>query len=136
MSESKGRNRQYEAMFLVSPAAAAEMETLLTELNGFFERIEATVLAFGKWDERRLAYEIDKNKRGVYLLAYFTVDPVQIVEMERLCNLSESVLRLMITSAEHLTVEEMSTIENRAEMEMEANLREGEEAPAGAGSDR
>ena len=128
MSESKGRTRQYEAMFLVSPSVAAEMEGLLEEINAYFERISAEVVAFSKWDERRLAYEIDKNKRGVYLLAYFTADPVHIVELERLCNLSESILRVMVTSAEHLTREEMAVVENRAEMAMEANLREGEPA--------
>ena len=126
MSASKGRIRQYEAMFLVSPAVAAEMETLLEEINGFFARIEANVVSFGKWDERRLAYEIDKNKRGVYLLAYFKADSTHIVELERLCNLSENIMRIMVTSAEHLTEEEMQVVENREEMAVEANLREGE----------
>lgn len=129
MTESKGRTRQYEAMILVSPAIAAEMENLLQELNGYFERISAEVIAINKWDERRLAYEIDKNKRGVYLLAFFGCDSVNVVEFERLCNLSENILRVMVTSADHLTEEEMKSQEKREEMAMESNLR-SEESPA------
>lgn len=129
MNESKGRTRQYEAMFLISPAVAAEGDTMMEAINGFFERIEANVVAIGKWDERRLAYEIDKNKRGVYVLAYFTCDTVKVVELERLCNLSENIMRVMVTSAEHLTEEEMSSVEARQEMAMESNLREGQDEP-------
>ena len=132
MPESKGRIRQYEAMFLISPAVAAEMQNILDELNAYFERIEAEVIALNKWDERRLAYEIDKNKRGVYLLAFLRCDSVKIGELERLCNFSENILRVMITSAEHLTDEEMTSQEGRAEMAMESNLRS--EEPQGAES--
>ena len=126
------RIRQYEAMFLLSPAIAADMETILAEINGHFERIGAEVVAIKKWDERRLAYEIGKNKRGVYLLSYFRVDTSKVVELERLCQLSENILRVLVVSAEHLTQEEMESAEGRAEMEAEAALREGsaEETPS------
>ena len=136
MPESKGRIRQYEAMFLVSPAVGAEMQALVDELNGFFDRIEANVIALSKWDERRLAYEIDKNKRGVYLLAYFTCDPVRVQELEHQSNLSERVLRVMITSAEHLAEDEMRAADNRDALATESALREDNQpAEQGAASE-
>jgi len=127
--EAPVHERLYEAAFLISQGVAADFAGVIEHINEIFRRASAEVIAMKKWDERRLAYEIDTNKRGVYLLAFSRCDPVHVVEFERLCNLSESILRVMVTSAEHLTDEEMTSQEGRQEMAMEANLR-SEQAPA------
>lgn len=129
MAQSKGRRYNYEAMFLVSPTVAAELNSAVEHINEILGRGDAEVLAMKKWDERRLAYEIDKNRRGVYFLVYFACDPVRIEDIDRGCNLSEKILRSMIVRADHLTEEEIRAQDGRQQLADEARLR-GSEQPA------
>lgn len=131
MIASKGRINTYEAMFLVGQAASTDMKAVIEHLNHLFERAGATVIAMTKWDERRLAFEIEKQKRGTYILAFFSCDPSKLPGFERDCNLSETILRTLTLRADHLTIEEMQAFEGRRDMETEANLRNG---PAGGPS--
>ncbi|HVZ93558.1 MAG TPA: 30S ribosomal protein S6 [Phycisphaerales bacterium] len=132
MSESKGRKYNYEAMFLITQANSVDLGGVVDHIREIFRRAHAELIAMKKWDERRLAYEIDKQKRGLYILAYFSCDPVNIANMERDCNLSEKILRALILRADHLTVEEMQAAEGQRELETEAQLRKARalETPA------
>ncbi|HMN42541.1 MAG TPA: 30S ribosomal protein S6 [Phycisphaerales bacterium] len=65
------RTYTYEAMFLLSQAQAADFTAAVAHVRQLMEKHGATILALRKWDERRLAFEIKKQKRGVYLLAFF-----------------------------------------------------------------
>ena len=66
---------QYEAMFLLPAGATAEMEKSLAAVRGIIERHVGEVIVLKKWDERKLAYEIRAQKRGLYVIAYFTAPP-------------------------------------------------------------
>ncbi len=61
----------YESMFLISQAEAADLKSAIAHIEEVLHRGDAEVVAMRKWDERRLAYEIDKQRRGVYILCYF-----------------------------------------------------------------
>lgn len=126
MAQSKGRRFNYEAMFLASPAEAADLGGLVNHLKEVIARGDAELISLKKWDERRLAYEIKKNKRGVYFLAYFSCDPVNIEVIERACNLSERILRVLFTRADHLTLDEMKAADGQADLAAEAELRRAE----------
>ena len=64
-----------------------------------------------KWDERKLAYEIKGKKRGMYIIAYFTAPGDGGRRIERDVNLSEDVLRVLVTKADHLNEKEMEAVE-------------------------
>jgi hypothetical protein len=64
-----------------------------------------------KWDERKLAYEIRHQKRGLYVISYFTAAGTAVGAIERDVNLSEEVLRVLITDAAHLNQKEMEAVE-------------------------
>lgn len=136
MSVSKGRNFSYEAMILLSQSVAADLGGAIEHIRQILGRAGARLIAMRKWDERRLAFEIDKNKRGTYLLAYFAVDPVKLAQIERDFALSETVLRSMIIRADHLTEEEMQAADAQRELETEVQLRRAraDAPPAGAGT--
>ena len=124
------RTSTYEAMFLVSQAAATDLAGVIDHINHLFERAGATVLAMSKWDERRLAFEIDKQKRGIFLLTYFTANRDAIGGLERDCNLSEILMRMLVIRADHLTEEEMRATDGREELAVEATLRAEKAAKA------
>lgn len=99
----------YEAMFLLRQEAVAnDFSGCVEFVRTSFERAEAEVLVFKRWDERRLATEFKGQRRGVYLLAYFNAPGARIAGIERDCVLSEQVLRCLITRADHLGEAELA----------------------------
>ena len=126
MAVSKGRNYNYEGMFLVSQAVGADLGGVVDHIKEILGRADASLIAMKKWDERRLAYEIQKHKRGVYILTYFSCDPVNLSGIERDCNLSEKLLRVMVTRADHLTIDQMQAADGQEEIATEMKLRETE----------
>src|ERR1700690_2600866 len=93
---------QYEAMFLFGAAAATELDKSIATARGIIERHGGKVMVAKKWDERKLAYEIGPNKRGVYVITYFAAPGNAVSGIERDVNLSEEVVRVLITDADHL----------------------------------
>ena len=109
--ETAVKKNPYEAMFLLPAGASAEVEMSLATVKGIIERHDGEVLVLKKWDERKLAYEIRAQKRGLYIIAYFNAPGTAVTAIERDVNLSEDVLRVMVTDAEHLNKDEMAAVE-------------------------
>ncbi|MFK7759519.1 MAG: 30S ribosomal protein S6 [Phycisphaerales bacterium] len=123
MTTTETRTGIYEGMFLVNQSAAAAFGECLEHINTLFERAGATVVAMKKWDERRLSYEMDKQKRGVYILAYFTCATDMVAHLERDAVISDKIMRLLVTTADHLTDEEIASHDDRKGLETEAKFK-------------
>ncbi len=114
----------YEGLFLLNQqAAASDFGACVEFTRQVFRRAEAEVLVLRKWDDRKLAYEVRGQKRGVYLLAYFKARSAQIANIVRDCNLSEQVLRCLITKADHIGDAEIEVARKDADLTLEAKLR-------------
>ncbi len=86
--------RQYELMVIFSPelderTVAPAMEKFLSTVTGDGGSVEKLDV----WGKRRLAYEIDKNSEGVYVVVDMTATPEQAKELDRQLGLNETVLR-------------------------------------------
>ncbi|HEX2839166.1 MAG TPA: 30S ribosomal protein S6 [Phycisphaerales bacterium] len=114
---------QYEAMFLIGQSQTGDLAAIIQHIEEIMQRGHATVISMKKWDERRLAYEIKGQKRGLYILVYFKAPGESLSHIERDCNLSEKILRVMILRADHLTDDEVKAQDGRAELMAEAKLR-------------
>lgn len=119
--------RLYEALFLVdSGLAASDWDGTIEAVRGVLEKNECEILSLRKWDERRLAYEMDKKARGTYLLCYFNSDVEKIQVIEREVQLSEKIMRVLILRADKVTTEEMELetptmkVERKAEQAKQA----------------
>jgi ribosomal protein S6 len=123
---SEVRHGIYEGMFLFPQSAAADMRGVVDHVQSILERAGAELIAIQKWDERRLAYDIASNKRGLYILTYFKSDRSEIPTIERACNLSELMLRAMILRAEHVPAEEIEAADQREALNDEIKLRENQ----------
>jgi len=124
----------YEGMFLFPQAATSDLGQVVSHLNELFERAQAELIAMKKWDERKLAYEIKKHRRGLYILTYFTAPPASMAQLERDANLSDHILRFMVLRADHLTQEEMQSHDERQALADEAAMKreeQSESAPKG-----
>jgi small subunit ribosomal protein S6 len=97
----------YEAMFLLD-AGQPNPDTAIEGIRTVLERSEAEILAIKPWEERRLAYEIQGRKRGLYILSYFRLSPEKVTELEHDCMLNENILRVLILRKDHLTEQEIN----------------------------
>ena len=105
----------YEAMFLVDSAPllsakaekGADWDAVITTIKNILEKAEAEIVSIKKWDERRLAYEINGKTRGTYILCYFRAEGGRIQDIERDVQLSERIMRVLILSAEHIKQEDI-----------------------------
>ena len=113
----------YEALFLLPQSSGADLGNAAELVKGILQKVEAELISFRKWDERRLAYEIKGNKRGLYFLCYFRMAGEQVSALDRQCFLSDDVLRHMVTRADHLTMEQMQAADGAQELADEIKLR-------------
>jgi small subunit ribosomal protein S6 len=120
---SNQRTGLYEGMFLFPQSATANLEEAIDHVKDLLGKSEATIINFSKWDDRRLAYEIEGNKRGVYFLVYFNAPTSAMSNLERRCNQSEQLLRMMVTRAEYIPSEIIQANEGAEELATEIKLR-------------
>ncbi len=123
--------RTYEGLFLVDSAeAAADWNKVTGAIEKILSRSEAEVVSLRKWDDRRLAYDINKKSRGTYILAYFNCDPDRIGSMERDVQLSEKVIRVLILRTDRMTAEMMDKLTPAMVESAAAEARAAEAAAA------
>ena len=125
----------YECMFLLDTnKVAGDHAAAARQLQGLLERNQAEVLASRPWDERRLAYPIKGQKKGLYYLTYFRTDGKNVANIERDLQLNETVLRSLILRVDPKLVEAMLAVardEHQVALQT-VNEPQGEE-PGGAG---
>jgi len=117
------RHGVYEVMFLISQSEAVEFASLIEHIENLIARAGAELLAIEKWDEKRLAYPIEKQRRAVFILTYIKCPKSGIQQLERDVNISERIMRMLVIKADHISPEEIASHDNRDALGAEAKLR-------------
>jgi small subunit ribosomal protein S6 len=136
------QQRLYEGMFLVNPTAiSASVSAAADEVRRILDRGHAQVEALYRWDDRRLAFPIEGQKRGIYFVAYFRATGAGVAHIESDVNYSETVLRCLVTRADHIGDVELDlarqqerTTRDTANLES-AGAHDRQPAHAAAGND-
>lgn len=88
--------RKYEAFFIFVPSLEEENRNqLLDRLKGIIEG-NGTITNIDEWGMRKLAYEINDLTEGYYVMVNFESTPEIIQELDRVCKISDSIMRHMI----------------------------------------
>lgn len=94
--------KHYETMFIVKPTLTEE------ETQAQIETVKATItknggeiVACDDMGSRPLAYEIEKQKRGYYFVAYFKGEPAGLAEIERNYRINENIIRFIFIKYEN-----------------------------------
>jgi small subunit ribosomal protein S6 len=91
----------YEGMFILDPGKySRDPGGLAQQINDLIAQFGGTVLAARLWDERKLAYPIKGQKKGVYWLTYFNMPAGNLVTFERQCEITEDILRKLVLKVE------------------------------------
>jgi small subunit ribosomal protein S6 len=88
--------RIYENLFIVKPDATEE------EIDGLVETLSKNVTTGGgtidkveKWGKRRLAYRVEKQREGFYVLMQFTAPASTVAEFERRLRVQDSIIKFL-----------------------------------------
>jgi small subunit ribosomal protein S6 len=88
--------RKYEIMYIIRTDIEEEVVTSTIEkfqsiINNGGEITKNNVMG-----KRKLAYEINKFRDGIYVLVHFNATPAVVVELDRVLKISDEVIRYMI----------------------------------------
>ena len=119
MTETATMNT-YEGMFLFPQVASSDLKAAQEHVEYLIGRGEGEIISLAKWDERRLAYEIKGNRRGLYFLTYFKATGEGAIEIERQVNLSEHLLRAMILKADLVPEDVIAAADAREEADAQS----------------
>lgn len=86
--------RKYEAIYIVRPDMNdADLQKLADRYKSLVEEKGGTVERAGKWEKRKLAYEVEGHKEGNYVLMNFEAGADVPHELSRLLGINDDVIR-------------------------------------------
>ena len=101
----------YECMFILDTTkVAGDIATADKQIRTVLEKHGAEVLVSRPWDERRLAYPINNQKKGLYYMTYFSCEGRNVAEIERDYAITEMIMRMIIIKIDPKMVETMLTL--------------------------
>jgi small subunit ribosomal protein S6 len=87
----------YEGMFILDAGKYARDQAGVSgQVNKMIEKLGGELLVSRLWEERRLAYPINGQRKGAYWLTYFRIDGEKLIDLNRQCQLNDNVLRNLV----------------------------------------
>jgi len=94
--------RDYEVVYIFKSSLTTE--EIEGRLEGYHAKILAAesseITAVEHWGKRQLAYPIDRNDNGYYVVTQFTASPTVLPDFERTLKLDEDLLRHLVVLSE------------------------------------
>ena len=90
---------KYEAVVVFSLKKDEEQIKALTEKFSELIKANGTLTNIDEWGKRKLAYEINYESEGYYVLYNFESKPDFPAELERVINITDGVLRSVVVLA-------------------------------------
>jgi small subunit ribosomal protein S6 len=88
--------RIYENLFIVKPdVTEEEIDHLVEQMSKNVSTAGGTIDKVEKWGKRRLAYRVEKNREGYYVLMQFTAGSQTVREFERRLRVQDQVLKFL-----------------------------------------
>lgn len=109
----------YETVFITrQDLTPAEVDQLTDKFSKIIKDGHGKVAKTEYWGLRDLAYEINKNKKGHYILMYLDSPFAAVAEMKRVIGFTETVIRSMTFKVEAIP-------EERSKLFVAKNAKEG-----------
>ena len=90
----------YETVIVLSTKQGEEGIKALVEKFQTLIAQNGTVDSVDEWGKRRLAYEIDHENEGYYVLINFSCEPEFPAELDRVYKITSGILRTLIIKKE------------------------------------
>lgn len=90
-------DRQYELVYIVSPDATdQQVADLHEQVDGIVSRMGGRIDRTDAWGRRKLAYEIERQKEGIYVLEAITGSGDLMKEIDRRLRVSDQIIRHLV----------------------------------------
>lgn len=87
---------RYETLFILHPdLPEAQVRETVDRVKKLIEGMQGQIAEVQDWGMRELAYPVEKQSRGIYVLAQYTARPEVVRELERSMKLSDEFLRFI-----------------------------------------
>ena len=89
--------RKYEIMYVIRPTVLEDdRKVLVEELHAIFTDRGAEIVEVDEWGMRDLAYEIEKHKKGYYIVLTVSTEDAARIEFDRVVRIKEDIIRHII----------------------------------------
>lgn len=90
--------RKYELMYILRPELDQEaLQAVVEKFQGVISN-GGEITKHEVMGKRRLAYEIQKLREGIYVLVNFTAEPAVVTELDRQLKIADEVIRHLVTN--------------------------------------
>jgi len=112
-------DRQYELVYILPPdSTEQQVAELHTQIESVVARLHGQIEKTDNWGRKRLAYEIGRNKEGLYVLEVINGTGELMKELDRRLKVVDQVIRHMIVRVdEEKKVVERTQTKRRTESE-------------------
>ena len=91
---------KYESVIIINPSADEDKVKSLTDRFSDLINKQGKVEKVDNLGKRKLAYEVKKNKEGIYVVLYFEAEPTLIAELERNYRITDEVIKFIVIKVE------------------------------------
>ena len=107
--------RSYQSVLILKPdLEESRVDEALGKIGEFIKSNGGACLKTEKWGKKRLAYRVKKNRFGIYLNIYHTLEPSGIIDLEKKYKLFDLIIKYMVL---HLTDDELERALDREDEE-------------------
>ena len=100
LADAPGTLREYETIYILRPDTQNDRVAEVNQrVRGIIESQGGVVLNVDNWGKRKLAYEIKKELKGIYLFWSYLGSPQVVTEFERNMRMIDPVIRYMTVMA-------------------------------------
>jgi len=99
----------YETVYIIHPALQeGRLNDIVNKFHKKLEDVQGEVLYVTNWGKKKLAYPIDKQKYGTYILCQYSINGENIKNISQELELNPNILRYLITKIDESKILEGS----------------------------
>jgi small subunit ribosomal protein S6 len=88
------RLREYETIFLIRPDLAEDLvDKIVERMRGIVHREGGKVIKVENWGKKKVAYEVKKNLRAIFIRFLYLGTTKMVAEFERNLRMTDDVLK-------------------------------------------
>ena len=96
LNDTPNTQREYETIYILRPNTPNEgVAEVNTRIKGVIESMGGKVIKVDNWGKRRLAYEVAKERKGIYLYWLYLANSGVVEEAERNLRMLDNVIRYL-----------------------------------------
>jgi small subunit ribosomal protein S6 len=94
MRDEPGTQREFETIFILRPDTNQDgIQLVNTRVRSVIDQMGGKLLKLDNWGKRKLAYEVKKQLKGIYLYWQYLGTPGVVEEIERNLRMLDAVIR-------------------------------------------